>query len=784
MPSSISEIRPTMRAYLALKRLLLLVPLVLIENVLHAGYPYGEFAITDTYVSSPTMLVRVSSDGQIREIWSGMDAKRMRQTPLFLATSVFGEVRRGGEWTDLRKLKYHHAGTRPGFIHMESDDGLVAIEITSRRNAALSPIFVKYTFSVPVDLRLSAHFKRPEFTKEARSADEEGYSAFSTQWSEIADPAIGKDGGPRLVLATQPLGRTLSIDKTGLVKQIESAREVLLCIDATDMAVNASGSEGHTASWIKLLGGCRDSDAEVSQNHVSLTSDDRKLDRLLECSIDGVESLQFASGLVIADIGKYRNSWLRDGCYSIIGLALAGNYAAVDRYFAFWDAKRNFFVGGDLEAQQPAIGITAMWYYSRLDPNGPAFLEQHWSLVKYYADYYKKRIEKEEGMLHLGEEWIENLPAPTSWPNAEVYSGLRAAAKIADQLGDVQEAQGWNRAADTLKERFAVQAYDKDKGRIIPLAGPAGQSYTSPDHPTAPNQNGPLRDDRVDSGVLNTARLEAFGRGQGIISVDDPKFASTQAQVIRDLELPDHSLLAFGPNPANPHSPRGMRNPDGFRITFLPVNAVAVQDEWLLGRTDLAWTYLLSGIMNKRGYDLAAMNYSLPEDWDERGVPGEPMYSWCHGEFITSTLLLFLGLDLEPRTADLGLAPSLPPGMNHAQIGNFHYRNWRLNIELNRRQGCIDVAVLAANPEAVERPLAIRLPDGAVVKLKAGQTARFTVDPRQYYQAFGRSKNAAQRVSIISRILGGKEPAFDPGKMTPSEQEEFMCNLETAYAPH
>ena len=443
-----------------------------------------------------------------------------------------------------------------------------------------------------------------------------------------------------------------------------------------------------------------------------------------------------------------------------------------------------FIVGGELEAQQPAIGITAMWYYSRLDPNGPAFLEKHWPLVKYYADYYKKRIEKEEGMLYLGEEWIENLPAPTSWPNAEVYSGLRAAAKIADQLGDVQEALGWNRAADTLKERFAIQAYDQGKGRIIPLAGPAGQSYTNPAQPTATAHNGPLRDDRVDSGVLNTARLEAFGRGQGIISVDDPKFASTQAQVIRDLELPDHSLLAFGPNPANPHSPRGMRRPDGFRVIFLPVNAVAVQDEWLLGRTDLAWRYLLSGIMNKRGYNVAAMNYSLPEDFDERGVPGAPMYSWCHGEFVTSTLLLFLGLDLEPRTGDLGLAPSLPPGMNHARIDNFRFRNWRLNVDLNRQPGGVEVTVAAASPLAGAKPLAIRTPAGELIELAAGQAARFTVDPGKYYMSFGRSENAAERVSIFTKILTGAEPAMDPGGMTPPEQEALIEKLETDYARH
>ena len=620
--------------------------------------------------------------------------------------------------------------------------------------------------------------------KEAHSADQAGYAAFSAQWSRMDGPLVDKIADPKLVLATQPLGQTLAIDRTGLVKLIKSTREVLLCIDATDRAMDSTGSKSYAASWIDLLGGDRDSEAEISAdraNRVTLTSDDRKLDRLLDCSVDAVKNLQFASGGITVDFCKYKNSWLRDGTYSMIGLSLAGDDKAVERYFSFWSNQRSFSVGGELEAQQPAIAITGMWFFSRLSPDGPAFLQRLWPYVKYFADYYEKRIEK-EGMLNLGEEWITNIPAPSSWPNAEVYSGLRAAAKIAGELGDAREAMEWNRSADRLKERFSVQAYDKDKARIIPIAGPPGQWYTNPDRPNDPH-NGPMRDDRVDGGMLNTARLEAFGRGQGIVSVDDPKFASTQAQVIRDLELPDHSLQGFGPNPANPHSPRGLLTPNGLRCIMPFVTEFALQDEWLLGRTDLAWRYLLSGIMNKRGYDLMAMNNFIPEGWDERGVPGDPAYAWAHGDFITSTMLLFLGFDLEPPTGDLGLAPSLPPGMNHALIGNFRFRNWRLNVDLNRQPGGVDVTVSAISPPAGAKPLAIRIPTGELIELAAGRAAHFTVDPGKYYMSFGRSENAAERVSIFSKILTGKELASDPARMTRATQEEIICNLEATYVP-
>ncbi len=276
--------------------------------------------------------------------------------------------------------------------------------------------------------------------------------------------------------------------------------------------------------------------------------------------------------------------------------------------------------------------------------------------------------------------------------------------------------------------------------------------------------------------MLNTARLEAFGTGQGIVSADDSKFASTQAQIIRDLENSDHTIRSWGPNPASPHSPLGGN-------AFSTAALWAAQDEWLLGRTDLAWRYLLSGIVNKQGYDLVAANYYIPESWAKQGVPGDPLLLWSHGEFIHSVMLLFLGIDLEPQGADLGLAPSLPPGMNHARIDNFSFRNWRLTIDLNRRNGFVDVAVAARNQHAAGRKLAIRIPSGKVIEVKAGHEARFTVDPAQYYALFGRSRNAAERLSIFSKILTGKAPATDPAQMKPSELEEDILNLETSHLP-
>jgi hypothetical protein len=757
-----------------MKKLLCLAAFALLGTALRAVDKVPEYKTTDTYVTSPTMLLRAGADGEIKEIWSGMDSGRMRHVPLFLETSIHGEIRRGGVWLDLRTLKYHRDGTRPGYIHMVSDDGLVSIEVTSRRDKGLAPIFVRYAFSSPVDLRLAERLKYPEFTRDFHADDASGNVDFGTLWRG-ENAVLTTTSGPRLDIATKPSGRTLSVGKDGFVKEVDSVSEVVLCVDATESRMAHPSPGSFVGDWARLLGGYKEDNAEIAAGRISLKSDDRKLDRLFECSIDAVVSDQFASGDVMGDLFFYRDSWLRDGTYTMIGLSLAGEYDRVDRYFAFWNGQRDFSVGGEREAQQPAIGITGMWYYSRLTPNGTAFLESVWRYVKFYADYYTGRVGR-EGMLNLAEEWICFIPAPSTWPNAEVYSGLRASAKIAAQLGHADEAARWGGAADRLQARFSQLAYDAGKGRLIPMAGPAGQVFTDPDYPKAESRNGPTRDNRVDSGMLIIPRLEVFGRNQGIIAVDDPRFESTHAEIMRDLENPDHSIFRFGPNADSPHAPGG-------ELDCWPINTSwAAQDEWLLGRTDLAWRYILSGIVNKDKVDLAAANWYLPENWDRRGVPDKPLIVWSHGDFLTSTLLLFLGVNLEPDGADLGLAPSLPPGMNHAEIRRFRFRDWRLDFELTRKDGSVDVR-MTEEPASGGGTLSVRLPFGKVISLKAGDTAHFIVDPAQYYLAFGRSRNGAERAAIVSRVLAGRKPAQDPSAMTPAEQEDFIVNLEKGYVP-
>src|ERR1022692_1694572 len=287
-----------------MKRLWTALSLILSAGALLGVDKVPEFEITDTYATGPTMLVRAGADGQIKEIWSGMDAGEIvngpsslkpaingqvrrgargtnkcspdrivqggtRHVPLLLETAIYGQVRSGDRWLDLRSLKYHHAGTRPGTVRLQSDDGLVSIEITDRKSAALCPMFVKYSFSRPVDLRLVARFKYPDFTEGFRSDDAAGCAEFETAWRG-ENAVLTTTKGPRLILASQPAGTTLAIDRGGVTRQFGSAREVLLCIDATERAMDRTASGSYAASWVSLLGGTGDSEEELVPGRVTL----------------------------------------------------------------------------------------------------------------------------------------------------------------------------------------------------------------------------------------------------------------------------------------------------------------------------------------------------------------------------------------------------------------------------------------------------------------------------------------------------------------------------------
>jgi hypothetical protein len=204
--------------------------------------------------------------------------------------------------------------------------------------------------------------------------------------------------------------------------------------------------------------------------------------------------------------------------------------------------------------------------------------------------------------------------------------------------------------------------------------------------------------------------------------VDDPRFTSTWASIMRVLENPKHLIGRFDALPGSPSFPKGQA-----AETWPIGSGWAAQVEWLRGGTDRAWRYLLA-LTGKRAMSVGGSNY-LPERWDAAGNPAKHFLAWSHGEFLTSVVLLALGVNLEPADADLGLAPSLPPGTNHATVKNFRFQDWRLDFNLTRDGDNVRVKVKPHFERAGTKTLRIELPGQHHLSLKSGEEQTFSVVP-------------------------------------------------------
>jgi hypothetical protein len=119
--------------------------------------------------------------------------------------------------------------------------------------------------------------------------------------------------------------------------------------------------------------------------------------------------------------------------------------------------------------------------------------------------------------------------------------------------------------------------------------------------------------------------------------------------------------------------------------------------------------------------------------------------------------------------------------MGSAAIRNFRFRGWRLAFTLARRGDLVDVGVSADGPATAA--LILRLPDGTRPRLGPGARVRFTVDPRRYFEAFGRSAHAPERAQVMSQVLLGTDAPAGFASMGARALEAFMVRTETDYVP-
>ena len=728
------------------------------------GATQGMATEFSTVVSSPSLWSMVDTNGEIRELWTGppnAGGGKSGLIPSPLKVSLHGSIRQGEGWLDLRSLEYTREGSRPGYLNLVNTEVGVTVRMTADRSAANSPIIIRYSFNQPHDFRFNADLLNAASNPNLESNDALGLTRVATDsW------------GP-LWVVTSPTGSFVpDTDKPScFAREIENASEVIVCLKTAEKTPPKSGDTPLAQEWLQQA-----KHPTPSQAHrIRIRTGVSDFDAMIEASMDAIEANRFPNGVIIAgsDGPFYKCTWIRDGVYAALGDALAGNHEGLDALFRYWIQDRGFSFGGENEAQQPAIAIVGLWYFSRIRLNGEEFLREVYPYVRHYAEYYTERVQK-EGMIHTAEEWICQIPSKTSWPNAEVYAGLSAAAKIADKLGHNTDALRWTVSAGTLRDAILETAYDAETQRFIPLAGRADEI-----HPPEPNEAaaGSMRDERVDSGMLMLARLEIFGGGLAAVAVDDPRFAATQAWIHRVLEQPDHAISRFDGNLDSRHYGKG-------EWYVWPIStAWAAQVEWLRGRSDRAWRYLLSGIIRKDGYDRTEAMHILPEYWSLDGRPGAStrFLTWSHGELLTGAILLLLGVNPEVPGADLALAPSLPMEMDHASIQNFRFRGWALDFKLQRKGKTVRAECTARRVnDAAPKTLKVAVPARGV-ECSDGDTFVFTGYDAGPVNHAGRGRNTFERAKLVGRILLNEEldPALE--KASPEQHEAYIRASEDRF---
>ncbi|MBI4604949.1 MAG: hypothetical protein HY721_23555 [Planctomycetes bacterium] len=270
-----------------------------------------------------------------------------------------------------RRARETDAGSRPGRLLLRASSG-GALAAWARRDPA-APLVLRYRFPSPRPFRFRV--SPPEGTGEVETAP--GGAALT-----VPDGA-----GGRCAIATHPAGLAVASGRAGAM-EVAAAAEVAV-------AVFPGAAPGELGP--ELARGPEAPAAAAIRTGVA------ELDDLLEASALAVEANAFASGVIVAgsDIW-YKNAWIRDGTYAVLGADLAGRRDLAERFFRFWIREGGFSWGGENEAQQPAIAILGMRVHALLLPPEDArgFLREVYPYVKRYADYYAGRVEK-EGMIML-----------------------------------------------------------------------------------------------------------------------------------------------------------------------------------------------------------------------------------------------------------------------------------------------------------------------------------------------------------------------------------------------
>jgi hypothetical protein len=340
---------------------------------------------------------------------------------------------------------------------------------------------------------------------------------------------------------------------------------------------------------------------------------DSRLAVMYERALLSIKTHFFNTGAMFAGAdGWYKNMWVRDSTYTMIGMDLAGFHDEAKRSHLFWASGRRAPWGtGASEWQEGAILLMGAWVHYALTSDRE-FLDRLWPYVERWSSFYVRQVDRYRGMIPLVEEWICCVTGRVAWPNAEVHGGLIAAAKIAETLNKSGHALACRARARTLRESILRDAFDSKLQRYVPFSG-------------APS------DTRVDSGMLKLSQLAVYDPDFAPVPPGHLSIESTIWWIKRHLEQSDHLISRFEGNP------RGLGYPQGEWGVWTLNTAWLSEYYALLGETDLALQYL-KAIVGKRGFDYEAEFWRLPEQWAINGdvIRTTHDMSWSYGEFIVA----------------------------------------------------------------------------------------------------------------------------------------------------
>jgi hypothetical protein len=186
---------------------------------------------------------------------------------------------------------------------------------------------------------------------------------------------------------------------------------------------------------------------------------------------------------------NYPLPWQRDGAYTVVALARAGQFD-IAKQTALYFAEHDFFGGFGPEADAPGLSLWALDQVS-IQVKDAEFDRQIWPHVK-------RKVESIERMLTATENLYEPISAPVTpeaqrdpdlnlianaaegglitgrmdhhrpvlFVNAVSYSGLVAASDLADRLGYNAEKMQWRDQADQLRKAWLTKFQSGDDGNV------------------------------------------------------------------------------------------------------------------------------------------------------------------------------------------------------------------------------------------------------------------------------------------------------------------------------